>query len=302
VGSDAELVAVALPFLDAGLQAGDLVALSCPPEIVATICSSLGERGTGVLNDLGISLLGARAPDALGLSRRYLERARANGSGRLRVLTGIDFGAQPADWREGQRFESVFNRLMGAEPVSALCLYDRRRLPAQVLDSAAKTHPQLVTAAGWSTSTAFQDPGTYVPALPLPREPVEDGAPVFAVDDAPSLASLRGQLRAVIAARVPGREQQEDLHYAAAEIASNAFRHGMRPVSARVWIDGNRLVCAITDRGTSYSDPFSGFAPAHGEDLGRGGMGLWLARKLWDHVDLLPGPAGLTVRLSTRLR
>jgi hypothetical protein len=30
-------------------------------------------------------------------------------------------------------------------------------------------------------------------------------------------------------------------------------------------------------------------------------MGLWLARKLWDHVDLLSGPAGLTVRLSSPL-
>ncbi|MCW2698786.1 MAG: putative anti-sigma regulatory factor, serine/threonine protein kinase [Blastococcus sp.] len=302
VGSDAELIAVALPFLDAGLAAGDLVALSCPAGIVETICAALGERASNVVNDPGISLLGARAPDALGLSRRYLERALANGSGRLRVLAGIDFGPRPADWREGQRFESVFNRLMAAEPVAALCLYDRRRLSAQVIDSAAKTHPNLVTVLGWSASTAFQDPGTYVPSLPLPREPAEDGAPVFSVDDAPSLASLRRQLAAVIAARVPDRELREDLHFAAAEIASNAFRHGVRPVSARVWTDGDQLVCAITDRGTTYSDPFSGFAPAHGPDLGRGGMGLWLARKLWDHVDVVPGAAGLTVRLSTRLR
>jgi anti-sigma regulatory factor (Ser/Thr protein kinase) len=302
VGSDAELLAVALPFLDAGLQAGDLVALSCPPETVETICSALGERGPSVVNDPAISLLGARAPDALGLSRKYLERALSNGSGRLRVLAGIDFGIHPADWREGQRFESVFNRLMGGEPVAALCLYDRRRLPAQVVESAAKTHPELVAGGHWSTSAGFQDPGTYVPSLPLPREPAEDGAPVFAVDDVPTLAALRSQLRAVIAARVPDREQREDLHFAAAEIASNAFRHGVRPVSARVWTDGDRLVCAITDRGTTYSDPFSGFAPAHGPDLGRGGMGLWLARKLWDHVDVLPGAEGLTVRLSTRLR
>src|SRR4051794_17645899 len=147
VGSPQELLAVALPFLDAGLRAGDLVVLSCPPQIAEPICDSLGEMGTGVLNDPAISLLGARAPDALGLSRRYLERAVANGTGRLRVLAGIDFGPQPADWREGQRFESVFNRLMGTEPVTALCLYDRRRLPAQVVDSAARTHPELVTAA-----------------------------------------------------------------------------------------------------------------------------------------------------------
>ena len=61
-------------------------------------------------------------------------------------------------------------------------------------------------------------------------------------------------------------------------------------------------MCVIGDRGTTYGDPFSGFAPAHGMDLSAGGMGLWLARKLWDHVDVLPTPAGLRVRLSTRIR
>ena len=92
----------------------------------------------------------------------------------------------------------------------------------------------------------------------------------------------------MIASLVPDRDLQGDLHLAASEIAANAFRHGVRPVSARVWAEGDRLVCVISDRGTSYSDPFSGFAPAHGSDLARGGMGLWLARKLWDHVDVLP--------------
>ena len=73
-------------------------------------------------------------------------------------------------------------------------------------------------------------------------------------------------------------------------------------MSARVWAEGDRMVCLISDRGTSYTDPFSGFTPAHGQDLSRGGMGLWLARKLWDHVDVVPTAAGLTVRLSTRIR
>ncbi|WP_422678001.1 ATP-binding protein [Blastococcus brunescens] len=66
--------------------------------------------------------------------------------------------------------------------------------------------------------------------------------------------------------------------------------------------NGTQIVCVISDHGTSYGDPFSGFVPAHGQDLSRGGMGLWLARKLWDHVDVLPGPAGLSVRLSSRIR
>jgi anti-sigma regulatory factor (Ser/Thr protein kinase) len=302
VASDAELLATALPFVEAGLRAGDLVALACPDETAALVCEALGEQAWLVESDPRMSLLGSRPPDALSTCRRYLERAAGNGSGRLRVLADIDFGDEPADWREGQRFESVFNRLMGTAPVSAICLYDSRRLPPEVLASAAATHPLLVQGTDWRANSAFEDPDSYVPALPLPREPVEDGAPVFVVEDASSLARLRHQLGAVLAARVPDRDQREDLHLAAAEIAANAFRHGARPVSARVWSDGERIVCAITDRGTTYADPLSGFVPAHGPDLSRGGMGLWLARKLWDHVDVLPGPGGLTVRLSTRLR
>jgi anti-sigma regulatory factor (Ser/Thr protein kinase) len=301
VGSDRELLDAALPFLDAGLRDGDLVVLTCPAATVELISGALGERAHRVESEPRVSLLGSRAPDALEMARRCLERAEVTGSGRLRVLAGIDFGTDPADWREGQRYESVTNRLLGPA-VSAMCLYDRRRLPAAVVDSAAATHPAVVQGDTWSASPGFQDPGVYVPSLPLPRAPVEDGDPVFTVDNAPTLAGLRHQLGAVIASLVTDRDQQEDLHLAASEIAANAFRHGVRPVSARVWADGGRIICVISDRGTSYADPFSGFIPAHGPDLSHGGMGLWLARKLWDHVDVLPTNEGLSVRLSTRLR
>ena len=141
VGSDAELLAAALPFLDAGLRAGDLVALTCPPDTVALLCRELGEQAAAVESDPRMSLLGSRAPDALTMCSRYLERAVAGGSGRLRVVAEVDFGSDPADWREGQRFESVYNRLMVGAPVSAVCLYDRRRLPAPVIASAEATHP-----------------------------------------------------------------------------------------------------------------------------------------------------------------
>jgi anti-sigma regulatory factor (Ser/Thr protein kinase) len=302
VASDAELLATALPFIEAGLRAGDLVALTCPDESLALICDALGEQASLVESEPRISLLGSRAPDALTTCRRFLERAAETGTGRLRIVTDIDFGAGPADWREGQRFESVFNRLMAHAPVAAICLYDERRLPPPVLASARETHPLLVRGTQWALNPAFRDPGDYVPALPLPRFPVEDDPPLLVVEDARTLPGLRHQLGAVLADRVPDREQREDLHLGAAEIAANAFRHGRRPVSARVWTDGEHLVCSIQDSGTSYSDPFAGFFPAHGFDLSNGGMGLWLARKLWDHVDLLPGADGLTVRLSTRLR
>jgi anti-sigma regulatory factor (Ser/Thr protein kinase) len=124
----------------------------------------------------------------------------------------------------------------------------------------------------------------------------------MAVDDVPTLPELRHALGRALAEHVPDRDQQEDLHLGVSEVAANAFRHGRRPVSARLWTDGRQVVCTVTDGGTGFDDPVAGFIPAHGFDLGRGGMGLWLARKLWDSVDLIREPAGLTVRLAAALR
>lgn len=296
-----ELLAVALPFLHAGLRAGDVVALTCPPEVVALLCEELGERAGRVRSDPRLSLLGARAPDVVIHARRAADEASGTGGGLLRILSLVDFGPDPADWREGLRYESASNRVMQDAPVDCLCVYDRQRLPAEVVDSATATHPQVVHDGAWTASPDYRDPAEYLSRLPWPREPLEDTTPVLALDDVPSLVTLRHELGAALAARVPDRDQREDLHLAAAEVAANAFRHGARPVSARMWTDGQRLVCRITDSGHSFADPLAGFRPAHGADLSRGGMGLWLARKLWDSVDLLPGPHGLTVRLSTRL-
>jgi anti-sigma regulatory factor (Ser/Thr protein kinase) len=303
VGSESELLAVALPYLDAGLRAGDLVALACPPDTVALVVRELGARAAVIESEPRLNLLGSRGPDALTMCERYLERAATHGSGRFRVLSEVDYGDDPADWREGQRFECVTNRMLGSRSIEIVCMYDRRRLDASVVDSVRFTHPVLVDHRGRPASNAdYQDPERCIRSLPAPRDAVEDTAPALVVDDARTLAGLRHQVGAAIAALVPDQDQREDLYLAAGEIAANAFRHGTPPVSARVWSSGDRIVCVITDRGTAYADPFAGFLPAHGLDLSQGGMGLWLARKLWDHVDLLPGPAGLSVRLSARLR
>jgi hypothetical protein len=48
VGSDPELLAVALPFLEEGLRAGDLVVLTCPSDTVALLAQELGERASRV--------------------------------------------------------------------------------------------------------------------------------------------------------------------------------------------------------------------------------------------------------------
>ncbi|GAA4731898.1 hypothetical protein GCM10023328_08880 [Modestobacter marinus] len=301
VGSDDGLLDVVVPWLEAGLAAGDVTVLSCAEETAELLRSAVGAPDTELLSDPRVALRGARAPDAVVATRRLLDRAAASPSGSLRVLGAPEFGPDPRTWREGQRYESVVNDLLAGSPLDALCFYDQRQLSAEVVASAGQTHPHLLLDGVRVASAGYLPPAQYLPALPLPREPMEDGPPLFAVDGAEELAPLRHQLAAVLATCVPDREQVGDLHLAVSEIAANAFRHGTPPVSARVWASPDRVVCTISDRGAGFADPLAGFQPAHGDDLSRGGMGLWLARKLWDHVDLVPGPGGLTVRLSSPL-
>lgn len=301
-GSDDALLHNAVPWLEAGLAAGDVTVLSCAEETADLLRSAVGARDTELLSDPRVSMRGARAPDAVVATRRLLDRAAAAPSGSLRVLGTPDFGPEPRTWREAQRYESVVNDLLADHPLDALCVYDQRQLPPDVVASAGQTHPHLLVDGVRVASAGYLPPVQYLPALPLPREPMEDGPPLFAVGGARSLATLRHQLAAVLATCVPDRDQGADLHLAVSEMAANAFRHGRPPVSARVWASTDRVVCTITDRGTGFADPLAGFQPAHGDDLSHGGMGLWLARKLWDHVDLLNAPDGLTVRLSSPLR
>ncbi len=301
VSSPQEMVTVAAAYVEEGLRQGDLPVLGCPPETAEAVREALGTRVGTVEDDARICLIGVRAPDAVVVLRRLLQRAQGTGSGRLRILAEPQWGADRRRWREVQRYEAASNAFMLGAPVTAMCVYDQERLPAEVLTSARHTHPELALDGARVASPGFRRPRDFVRDLGVVREPVEAGEPVYAVDAAPTLPTLRGELRRVFAAWVPDEDQRADLHLAVSEVAANAFRHGRQPVSARVWADGGSVVCTITDGGTSFDDPLAGFVPAHGDDLAAGGMGLWLARKLWDSVDLLAGTHGFTVRLSSAL-
>jgi anti-sigma regulatory factor (Ser/Thr protein kinase) len=301
VDSPEELHAAAVSFVDEGLRAGDLVVLACPPGTADRVRGALHDRSGPVEVDRRIALAGTRPPDAFALQQRLLERAAGAPSRRLRILGQVEFGGDGVARREGERYEAAANAVLAGSPLTAMCLYDRSTLPPELVDSARATHPLLLEPDGLRPNPGFREPLDYVRGLPLPREPVEEGPPTFEVHAAATLPGLRHALGAVLEAHVDDEELRGDLYLGLSEVAANAFRHGRPPVSARVWTDGARLICTVTDAGRTFDNPLAGFVPAHGMDLSRGGMGLWLARKLFDSVDLLAGDEGFTVRLSTAL-
>ena len=108
------------------------------PETAALVTGALGERAGAVEADTRLCLLDATVPDAVAASRDLVRRARGTGSGRLRVVGQVRVGHEPLDRRDALRYEAAVNLLMAVRPVSGLCLFDRRELPAEVFAEVAR--------------------------------------------------------------------------------------------------------------------------------------------------------------------
>jgi len=291
-----EMTALAAPFLLDGLAAGDGAVIAAGPEATDALRGAVGEDRLVLILDRH-AVYRARTPTAVRAFRGLAEQARAGR--RVRIVGEVDFGATPAQWQEWQRYEAVINAAFAPLPLWGLCLFDRSRLPEKLLAVARDTHPQLLTVAGRSANPDVRDPAAYLTGLPVPDEPLERTPPALAVDDVTDFTALRRAVRRRLADVGGPSDLIEDYLLAVDEITSNAARHGRRPVSLRLWTTPDTLVCAIRDAGPGPTDPFAGYGPAHGADLSAGGMGLWLARELCDHVSVRHDPHGTTVRLTS---
>jgi anti-sigma regulatory factor (Ser/Thr protein kinase) len=294
IDSDEQLRSVAAAFLDDGAAQDDVMRASLP----GWLCDELRISHPHVTVGDNSRLRYRREPDQIAWIRKA---AAEHAPRRLRFLSQVT-AAGVRSWDERTRCEAITNLVYDGLGISVLCVYDRRTAPAAAVAMAGRTHPQLFTGGRRTANPSFVPPAELLDGLAVPDEPLTRTPPVLAVDAAPQLAGLRHALGEVLRGLGGDRDVEEDFHLAVSEIAANAFRHGRPPVSARLWASPDRLVCTITDSGTGYRDATAGYRPAHGEDLSSGGMGLWLARKLTDHVDLIRSPEGLTVRLATSLR
>lgn len=307
--SDVELVDGTLAFVHAGLDAGDPVVVACTEPTTDLLQKALADRPQVVWADWS-EVYGNGPAAAITAVRRLGERHRTAQSPVVRVVLEPQAGPDQDTWREWQRYDAVLDHqldeaeALGEERLLVLCLVDARRVPPPLVDSARATHPMLQVDGEAVPNPDHVDAGEYLTSLPVPPESLEATEPLVRADGVRDLRGLRRDLahRAADAALPAGSEPGlEDFLLAVDEMTTNALRHGRPPVDLRLWADDRRLVCTVTDRGAGLQDPFIGYGPAHGDDLSLGGMGLWLARQLCDHVDITLTEDGVRVRLTTVL-
>jgi anti-sigma regulatory factor (Ser/Thr protein kinase) len=300
--SPEHLASVVAPFLRDGLTRGDTVVLATGGASGRLLHDAVDRDPRVVVLDR-TEVYPSRTPTALTTYRRLGDRRPRGGSAMVRVVGEVDFGPTRRHWPEWQRYEAVMNRYLRDDVLWGLCIFDTQRLAQPLLDTALQTHPHLATVSGRVPNARFTDPGRYLRSLPIPPEPLEATIPSLWIADVRDFAGLRRSVAGELAA-LPAPELVADFLLAMDEMTSNAIRHGGSPVNLRLWIGADRVVCSIGDAGPGWDDPFAGYGPAHGDDLSRGGMGLWLARQLCDHVDVTSdgrNGSGVRIRLTTYL-
>jgi anti-sigma regulatory factor (Ser/Thr protein kinase) len=299
--SDDELLTAAVPFLSEGLAKNETVLLECRGHVNELLTTALDDDPRVVcLPRPGSS---GRPAGTIAWYQETLQAEVDGGVSRVRGVGEVDFGTTPAQWAEWARFESVINAALARFPLWGVCMYDTRVLPDEVLHAGERTHPHLLTPRERIANPQYVDPTDFLRSIPPQGpDPLESAPPDVDIPELANLADARRKVhRACLAGSAVPKRAVTEFVYAFNEVATNALLHGRRPVSVQLWVSPERLLCTVTDHGTGFDDPLAGYVPASSEppDQVAAGQGLWLARRLSDHVDVARNSEGFCVRLCT---
>ncbi|MFI0408652.1 anti-sigma factor RsbA family regulatory protein [Actinomadura sp. 3N508] len=290
---EGEYLAGTVPFVRAGREAGEPVAVAVPGERLATLRDALG-RTADEVSWLDMSEAG-RNPGRIipGVLRDFADRHA--GGGRVRIIgEPIWPGRSATEYPACAQHEALINLAFAGRGVSILCPYDVSGLDEVVIADARATHPVLIDRHGEHVSGDYA-PHRVISAYnrPLP-EPPGAVAMSFDLDALPLVREFvtRWGARLGLGPRAVG-----DLELAANELAANSCLHGGGAGTARLWSEDGQVVFEVRDAGT-ITDPLAGRRPA---DMSPdGGRGILMVNHLADLVRMHTGPDGTTVRIYMR--
>ena len=207
-------------------------------------------------------------------------------------------GRTPAELAECQWHEMPLNLAFANAPAFPLmCPYDVSGLDPATLDAAQRSHPLTYSHGRFERSEVFAGVPDPSEDFDVPLENAPPSADMLAFD-ADGLVEVRRLVfeRAIAAGLRP--HQAADLVLAANEVATNSLRHGGGDGVARVWSDGDRVVCDVRDAGRIGQALVGRRRAALNSS---GGRGLWLVHQLCDLVELRSNDGGTAVRMSIYL-
>ncbi len=147
--TDAARMRTVIPFLRAGLQAGDQCFIVADGELAAQYMRALG-LGEGILpgapsqRQLAFrSSVGSTAKQAVAAWEDLWLQALGEGATKIRVVGEMAIYADLAEAGELLDYEVAYDSVSRRYPVVTICQYDVRRFSGRAVLAALKVHPDL---------------------------------------------------------------------------------------------------------------------------------------------------------------
>lgn len=291
---DADYVAGTVPFVWAGLAAGEPVAVAVPGPNLRLLRRELGADADKVrLLDMTEA---GRNPGRI-IPRVLRAFADEHPAGPVRIIgEPVRAGRSAVEYPAYVQHEALINHAFTGRDVTILCPYDVSRLDPAALADAEATHPVLIDGAGRRPSTAYA-PDDVLTRYNRPLPPGPAGDRVVELADTTDLAAARALAHRHAAAGGLDADRIADVEVVVTELLSNCVEHGGGTGTVRLWSEHGEFVCEVEDRGT-LADPLAGRHPAPPEQPR--GRGLLLVNYLADLVRLHTGDHGTTFRAYFR--
>jgi anti-sigma regulatory factor (Ser/Thr protein kinase) len=291
--SDAEFLALIVPFVADGIAAGEPVMVGFDDRKCELLRARLS-RPDLVRFVAGADLY-AKPAGAIEAYREQFHWYVAAGATQIRIAGDVPHEGNGGRFAGWDRYESAVNIVWQDYPVYSRCLYDATTVAGPVRDVVERTHRRLLTAdSGATTSPRYQEVSDFEP-LPPATDPLEAAPPTVELVN-PSPRTARHRVAEAARGRIDARTLDE-LRFAASEAVLNAHLHGRRPITVKAWTGPDRIVVHVHDTGPGPADPLTGLVPAPGGFAGRG-LGLWLLHQFTNlDIDLRATADGFGIRL-----
>jgi anti-sigma regulatory factor (Ser/Thr protein kinase) len=288
---DAEYLVGTVPYIRAGLAAGEPVAVAVPGENLRLIRDALGaDAGRVLFRDMAIA---GRNPGRI-IPTVLLAFADAHPGRRVRLIgEPIWAGRSATEYPACAQHEALINAVFADRAATILCPYNTELLDPVWVADAHQTHPVLVDTAGRYDSPRYHDPIAVAAGFNLPLTDPPAGAATSTVD-IHTLPAARHFITEYATRAGLASARVGDLVLAVNELATNAAEHGGGSGQLSVWTQGDHLVCQLADRG-QFSNPLAGRIPVPADVPG--GRGLLLVNQLCDLVRMHTTPTGTIIRI-----
>lgn len=294
-GTEAEFLALVVPFLEGGVAAGEPTLASFAEPSIALIKREMGTPSGVTFIDRGMryqSPVTTISADCAAFAS-YV----AQGALQIRIVGEMPHAGTDMSWERWARYEAFVNYAYDDFPVWAMCPYDTRATPNRILDEVAATHRHLATSTGdHLPNSRYTEPGLFLRQRVAVMNPIELTPPGVELSDPTPAAARRAVTRLLHDSQIDLRAV-EGLEIAVSEAVTNAVLHGRPPTVLRAWCPNpHSAVVTVTDSGPGVTDPFIGLLP--GPSGGTGGRGLWIAHQTCADVSYRRDDAGFTVVLE----